>query len=325
MSWLSHARVLITFVGAIMLAAPTLVAAQDYPNRPIRLLVGFPPGGPTDIVGRLMAQWLTERLGQPVVIENRPGAGGNIATQAVIGSPPDGTTLIMLSHANAINATLYEKIPFNVLTDIVPVAGFVQVPNVVEVHPSFDVRSVADLIAYLKANPGKVNYASAGNGTSAHLGTELFKAMTGTQIVHVPYRGSGPALTDMLGGQIKLMFDSMPSSIEHVRANKLRALAVTSAKRSAALPDIPTVAETVPDYETVGWFGIGAPKGTPAAIVERLNREVNAGLTTATLANRFIELGATPHVATPAEYAAFVAAETEKWAKAVKFSGAKVD
>jgi tripartite-type tricarboxylate transporter receptor subunit TctC len=325
MSWLSQARVLIVLVVATLLGTTALVRAQDYPSRPIRLLVGFPPGGPTDIVGRLMAQWLTERLGQPVVIENRPGAGGNIATQAVIGSPPDGTTLLMLAHANAINATLYEKIPFNILTDIVPVAGLVQVPNIVEVHPSFDVHSVAELIAYLKANPGKVNYASAGNGTSAHLGTELFKAMTATQIVHVPYRGSAPALTDMLAGQIKLMFDSMPSSIEHVRANKLRALAVTSAKRSTALPNIPTVAETVPGFETIGWFGIGAPKGTPAAIVERLNREVNAGLANATLASRFVELGAVPHVATPAEYASFVATETEKWAKAVKFSGAKVD
>lgn len=299
--------------------------AQTYPASPVRLVVGFPPGGPTDIVARLMSQWLTERLGVPLVIENRPGAGSNIATQAVVNAPPDGGMLIMLSHANAINATLFTKMPFDILTDIVPVAGLIQVPNVVEVHPSLPVNSVADLIAYAKANPGKLNYASAGNGTSAHMAAELFKAMTGVNLVHIPYRGSGPAVTDMISGEVKLMFDSMPSSLEHIRAGRLRALAVTSTTRSPALPNVPTVADTVAGYETTGWFGIGAPKGTPASIVERLNREINAGLADASIQARLAAIGASPHVVTPAEYAAFVAAETSKWARAVKFSGAKVD
>jgi tripartite-type tricarboxylate transporter receptor subunit TctC len=311
--------------AAMLLGSLGAASAQDYPTRPVRLIAGFPPGGAADIMGRLVAAWLTDRLGQPVIVENRPGAGSNIATQAVANAPPDGGTLIVLSHANAINATLYEKIPFNILTDIVPVAGIVQVPNVVEVHPSLPVNSIAELIAYAKSNPGKLNYASAGNGTSAHLAPELFKAMTGADIVHVPYRGSGAALTDMIAGQMKLMFDTMPSSLEHIRAGTLRALAVTAAARSEALPDVPTVAETVPGYETNGWFGVGAPKGTPAVIVEKLNREINAGLANATMRTRLADLGATPHIVSPAQYNAFVAAETAKWARAVKFSGAKVE
>jgi tripartite-type tricarboxylate transporter receptor subunit TctC len=301
------------------------VLAQDYPTRPVRVIVGFPPGGPTDILARLMGQWLSDRLGQPFIIENRPGAGGNIATQAVATAAPDGATLLLLTHANAINATLYEKLPFNPLTDIVPVAGLAQVPNVVEVHPALPVTTIAELIAYAKANPGTINYASAGNGTSPHLASELFKAMTGTNIVHVPYRGSGPALIDMLAGQVQLMFDSIPSSLQHIRAGKLRALAVTSAQRSDVLPDVPTVADTLPGYEFIGWFGIGAPKGTPPQIIEKLNREINAGLADATMKKRFSELGAAPQFASPAQYSAFVAAETEKFAKAVKFSGARAE
>lgn len=311
--------------AAMLVGSFTPASAQDYPTRPVRLIAGFPPGGAADILGRLVAAWLTDRLGQPVIVENRPGAGSNIATQAVANAPPDGGTLIVLSHANAINATLYEKIPFNILTDIVPVAGIVQVPNVVEVHPSLPVNSIAELIAYAKSNPGKLNYASAGNGTSAHLAPELFKAMTDVDIVHVPYRGSGAALTDMIAGQMKLMFDTMPSSLEHIRAGTLRALAVTAAARSEALPDVPTVAETVPGYETNGWFGVGVPKGTPAQIVEKLNREINAGLANATMRTRLADLGATPHIVSPAQYSAFVAAETAKWARAVKFSGARVE
>jgi tripartite-type tricarboxylate transporter receptor subunit TctC len=311
--------------AAMLLGSFIPASAQDYPMRPVRLIAGFPPGGAADILGRLVAAWLTDRLGQPVIVENRPGAGSNIATQAVANAPPDGGTLIVLSHANAINATLYERIPFNILTDIVPVAGIVQVPNVVEVHPSLPVNSIAELIAYAKSNPGKLNYASAGNGTSAHLAPELFKAMTDVDIVHVPYRGSGAALTDMIAGQMKLMFDTMPSSLEHIRAGTLRALAVTAAARSEALPDVPTVAETVPGYETNGWFGVGAPKGTPAQIVEKLNREINAGLANAAMRTRLADLGATPHIVNPAQYSTFVAAETAKWARAVKFSGAKVE
>jgi tripartite-type tricarboxylate transporter receptor subunit TctC len=308
-----------------LLAGIGQTSAEDYPTRPVRWIVGFPPGGPTDIVARLMGQWLLERLGQPFIIENRPGAGGNIATQAVANAAPDGYTLLMASHANAINATLYQKLSFNFLSDIAPVAGLVRVPNVLEVNPSVPATTVAEFIAYAKANPGKISYASAGNGTSAHLAAELFKAMTGVDIVHVPYRGSGPALTDLLGGQVQVMFDSMPSSIEHIRAGKLRALAVTSATRSEALPDVPTIADTVPGYDTNGWFGVGAPKGTPRPIIERLNREINAGLADAKMKARFAELGASTIVATPAEFATYLGAETDKWAKAVQFSGAKVD
>jgi tripartite-type tricarboxylate transporter receptor subunit TctC len=300
-------------------------SSEDYPPRPVRVIVGFPPGGAADILARLTGQRLSDRFGQPFIIENRPGAGSNIATQAVVNSTPDGCTLLLFSHANAINATLYEKLPFNPLTDIVPVAGLAQLPNVAEVHPAFPVKTIAELIAYAKANPGKTSYASAGNGTSAHLAAELFKAMTGTIIVHVPYRGSGPALTDMIAGQVPLMFDTIASSAEHIRAGKLRALAVTSAQRLDTLPDVPTVAETLPGYEFVGWFGIGAPKGTSSQIVEKLNREINAGLADPTMKSRFADFGARPQPVSPAQYAAFVAAEAEKFAKAVKFSGAKVD
>jgi tripartite-type tricarboxylate transporter receptor subunit TctC len=299
--------------------------AQEYPNRPVRWVVGFPPGGPTDIVARLMGQWLQERLGQPFVIENRPGAGGNIATQAVLNAQPDGYTLLMASHANAINATLYQKLTFNFLTDNAPVAGLVRVPNVLEVHPSLPIRTVTDFIAHAKTAPGKISYASAGNGTSAHLAAELFKAMTGVDLQHVPYRGSAPALTDMLAGTVSVMFDSMASSIEHIRAGTLRAIAVTTAARADALPDLPTVAETVPGYDMTGWFGVIAPKGTPAAIVARLNREINLGLADARMKARFAEFGANTIVASPQEFAAYLAAETDNWAKAVKFSGARVD
>jgi tripartite-type tricarboxylate transporter receptor subunit TctC len=325
MSCMKNLRMLAICAGALstLFSGPT--SAEDHPARPVRLIVGFPAGGTGDILARLMGQWLSDRFGQPFIIENRPGAGGNIATQAVVNAAPDGCTLLLFTHANAINATLYEKLPFNSLTDIVPVAGLGQVQNVAEVHPAFPAKTIAELIAYAKANPGKTNYASAGNGTSAHLATELFKALTGTNIIHVPYRGSGPALTDLIAGQVQLMFDTIPSSLEHIRTGKLRALAVTSAQRSDALPDVPTVADTLPGYVFVGWFGVGAPKGTSTQIVERLNREINAGLTDATMKRRFADLGAAPQVVSPSEYAAFVAAETEKFAKAVKFSGAKVE
>lgn len=312
-------------IGALMGASTGHASAQDSSARPVRIIVGFPPGGPTDILARLTGRWLQDRLGQAFIVENRPGAGGNLAAQAVVNADPDGTTLLLVAHNNAINATLYEKLSFNFLTDIVPVAGLAQMPNVIEVHPAVPAMTIAELIAYAKANPGKLNYASAGNGTSPHLAAELFKAMTGTNIVHVPYRGSGPALNDMVAGQVQLMFDPMASSVELIRGGKLRALAVTSAERSDALPDVPTAASTVPGYVFVGWFGIGAPKGTPAQLVGKLNREINAGLADATMKQRLAEMGATPHVVSPGQYAEFLAAETEKFAKAVRISGAKVE
>ena len=316
---------LTALLGALSCDGIGAARAQDYPAHSVRLIVGFPAGGPTDIVARLMGQWLSERLGQQFIIENRPGAGSNIATQVVANAPGDGYTLLVVSHANAINATLYHALPFNFLTDIVPVAGLVQVPNVMEVNPSVPAKTVAEFIAYAKSNPGKISYASAGNGTSAYLAAELFKAMTGVDLVHVPYRGSAPALTDILAGQVQVMFDSLPSSIQHIKSGSLRALAVTTAARSDALPDVPTIAATVAGYATSGWFGVGAPKSTPGSIVEKLNREINAGLADPKLRARFAELGATTMIATPAEFGAYVAAETEKWGKAVQFSGAKVE
>jgi tripartite-type tricarboxylate transporter receptor subunit TctC len=299
--------------------------AQTYPIRPVRWILGFPPGGPTDIVVRLVGQYLAEKTGQPFVIENRPGAGGNLATQAVVNATPDGYTILAIAHANAINATLYQNLPFNFIRDIAPVAGLVQMPNVLEVHPSVPAKSVSEFIAYAKANEGKVSYASSGSGTSAHLAAELFKAMTGVPMLHVPYRGSGPALVDMLSGQVHVMFDTLSSSIEYIKADKLRALAVTSVSRSEALPEAPTVAATVPGYEVTAWFGVGVPKATPAAIVDTLNREINAGLNDPRIKARFADLGAAPFVASPSEMVAHVAAETERWKKAVQFSGAKVD
>jgi tripartite-type tricarboxylate transporter receptor subunit TctC len=312
--------------GAAAFPACSRIAwAQAYPSRPVRWILGFAPGGPTDIVVRVLGQHLSEKLGQQFVIENRPGAGGNLATQAVVNAAPDGYTLLAIAHGNAINATLYKQLPYNFIRDIVPVAGMVQMPNVLEVHPSIPAKTVAEFIAYLKSNEGKVSYASAGNGTSAHLAAELFKAMTGTSMQHVPYRGSGPALIDMLSGQVHVLFDTLSSSIQHIRDGKLRALGVTTATRSAALPDVPTIAETVPGFEFTAWFGVGVPKGTPNAIVEKLNREVNAALADPKITARFAELGALPFVATPAQMVTHVASETEKWGKAVKFSGATVD
>jgi tripartite-type tricarboxylate transporter receptor subunit TctC len=315
---------------ALWAAAPALAgiapaAAQAYPNRPVRWILGFAPGGPTDIVVRLIGQHLSEKLGQQFVIDNRPGAGGNLATQAVVTAPPDGYTLLAIAHANTINTTLYQKLPFDFIRDIVPVAGMVQMPNVLEVHPSVPVKTVPEFIAYAKANAGKITYASAGNGTSAHLAAELFKAMTGVPMQHVPYRGSGPALIDLVSGQVQVMFDTVSSSIQYIRSGKLRGIAVTTAKPSDALPDLPTIAATVPGFEVTAWFGVGVPKDTPADVVALLNREVNAALNDPKVKARFADLGAVPFPATQKEMVAFVAAETEKWGRAVKFSGAKVD
>ena len=317
-------------MSAIGLAVPALAglrpaAAQAYPNKPVRWVLGFAPGGPTDIVVRLLGQYLSDKLGQQFVIDNRPGAGGNLATQAVVTAPPDGYTLLAIAHANTINTTLYSKLPFDFIRDIVPVAGMVQMPNVLEVHPSVPVKTVPEFIAYAKANAGKVNYASAGNGTSAHLAAELFKAMTGVPMQHVPYRGSGPALIDLVSGQVHVMFDTVSSSIQYIRGGKLRAIAVTTATPSDALPGLPTIAQTVPGFEVTAWFGVGVPRGTPVEIVELLNREVSAGLNDPKIKARLADIGAVPFVATPAQMVAHVAAETEKWGRAVKFSGAKVD
>jgi tripartite-type tricarboxylate transporter receptor subunit TctC len=304
-------------------AAPA--SAQDYPSRPIRLIVPFGAGGPTDILARIIGHELSERLSQPVVIENRPGAGGNLGTQAAINSPPDGYTLLVVAHPNAINATLYTNLPFNFLNDIAPVSPLVRVTNVMEVTPSFPANTVAEFIAYAKANPGKVNFVSTGSGTSGHLAAELFKSMTGVDIVHVPYRTSVSALTDLMAGQVHVFFDLIPASLPHIRAGRLRALAVTSAKPTDLLPGVPSISETVPGFEISAWFGIGAPRGTPQAIIERLNRDITAVITEPRVKARLAELSAEVMTSTPAEFRRFMEAETEKWGRIVKFSGAKVD
>jgi tripartite-type tricarboxylate transporter receptor subunit TctC len=299
--------------------------ALDYPTRPVHLIVGYPAGGTTDILARLVGQFLSERLGQQFIIDNRSGAGNNIGTEAVVNAAPDGYTLLLVNPANAINATLYEKLQFNFIRDITPVAGIIRVPNVMEVNPAVPVKTVAEFIAYAKANPGKVNMASSGNGTSIHVSGELFKMMTGVDMLHVPYRGSAPALTDLMGGQVQVLFDNMPSSVEYIKAGKLRPLAVTTAARSDALPGVPTVAETVPGYEASAWFGLGAPRGTPPEIVDTLNAAVNAGLADPKLKTRLADLGGSMLVGTPADFGKIIAEETEKWAKVVKFSGARPD
>jgi tripartite-type tricarboxylate transporter receptor subunit TctC len=312
--------------GAAGLSAASRSArAQSYPTRPLRLLVGFPPGGGVDITARLLGQWLSERLGQQVVIDNRAGAGGNIATEAAVRASPDGYTLLLATPSNAINATLYSRLNFDFIRDISPVAGIMRVPLVMEVNPSFPATTVPEFIAYTKANPSKINMASAGTGTSLHMSGQLFKIMTGVELVHVPYRGGAPALTDLMGGRVQVIFSVMPETIEYVRAGKLRALAVTTASRSGELPDVPSVAEFVPGYEASSWYGVGAPKGTPVAIVEKLNREVNAALADAKMKSRFADLGGMLLPGSPADFGKFIAEETEKWAKVVKLSGAKAE
>jgi tripartite-type tricarboxylate transporter receptor subunit TctC len=311
-------------VGAAALPAVSRIArALDYPTRPVRVIVPFAPAGTTDILARLIGQWLSERLGQQFVIENRPGASTIIGTEAVVRAPADGYTLLLVGTPSAINATLFEKLSYNFLRDIAPVAGIMRVPNVMVVHPSFPAKTVPELIAYAKANPGKINQASPGAGTSTHMAGELFKAMTGTDIVQVQYRGNAPALTDLLAGQVQLGFDTMPASIEYIRAGKLRALAVGTLVRSEALPDIPTVNEFVPGYESSGYFGLGVPKNTPLAIVERLNGEINAGLADSTLKARLADLGAMTLAGSPADFGKLIADETEKWGKVIKFAGIK--
>jgi tripartite-type tricarboxylate transporter receptor subunit TctC len=310
---------------AVLPAISRFARAQTYPTRPVRLIIGYPPGGSADMTARLMGQWLSERLGQTFVIESRPGAATNIATEAVVHAPPDGYTLLLVAPANAINVTLYEKLNYNFLHDIAPVAGLIRFPNVMEVNPSVPAKTVPEFIAYAKANPGKLNMASSGNGSTIHVSGELFKMMTGISMIHVPYRGGAPALTDMISGQVQVMFDNVPTSIEFIRAGKLRPLAVTTAQRSEVLPDLPTVADFVPGYEASAWYGVGAPKGTPAEIIDKLNSEINAILANPKTKSRFAELGASLIGGLPADFGKLVVEETDKWGKVVRFSGAKPD
>jgi len=306
-------------------ALSTIARAQGYPTRPLHMISGYPPGGSADMTARLMAQWLSERLGQTVVIESRPGGGTNIATEAVVRAPPDGYTLLLVAPANAINASLYDKLNYNFIRDMAPVAGLIRFPNVVVVNPSVPVKTIPELIAYAKANPGKLNMASSGNGSTIHVSGELFKMLTGIKMVHVPYRGGAPALTDLISGQVHVMFDNLPTSIEYIRAGKLRGLAVTSTERSHLLPDVPTVSDYVPGYEASAWYGLGVPTGTPPDVIERLNEATNAVLADPKTLARFADLGATLLAGSAADFGKLVADETEKWAKVVKFSGAKPD
>jgi tripartite-type tricarboxylate transporter receptor subunit TctC len=312
--------------GAVLLPSTARRGwAQGYPTRPVRWVVGFPPGGSTDIVARIVAPWLSERLGQQVIVENKPGAGTNLAAQAVINAPPDGHTLLFVTPVNVINATLYGGLSFDFMRDIAPVAGIVSVPFVLVVNPAVPAMNVAELIEYAKANPGKISMCSAGVGSVPHMAGELFKLMTGVDMLHVPYRGSAPALTDLIGGHVQVMFDAMPASLPLIRSGALRPLAVTTSTRSAALPDLATVAETVHGYEASSWYGIGAPKGTPAEIIERLNREVAAGLENANVKARLLEANVAPQPFTSVQFGAHIAAETAKWGKVVRAVGAKVD
>jgi tripartite-type tricarboxylate transporter receptor subunit TctC len=308
-------------LAAIGLSAAATIgsaSAQDYPTRPVKWVVGYPPGGATDIIARLLGQRLSERLGQQFVIENKPGAGNNIATESVINAEPDGYTLLFINPANYINATLYANLKFNVVRDIAPIAAFNRVPNVMTVNKDVPAKTAAEFIAYVKANPGKVNLASSGNGTSVHLSGEMFMAMSGVKMQHVPYRGAAPAITDLLGGQVQLIFDNMPSILQHVRAGSVRALAVTGTTRSPLLPDVPVLADTIPGYEASALFGVGAPKNTPKAVIEKLNKEINAVLAEPAIKARLLDLGGEPLIGPPEAFGAMIVAETEKWKKVIE-------
>jgi len=310
--------------GAVALSALSRIAwAQSYPTHPVRIIVGFPPGTSSDITARLVAEWLSQRLGQQVIVENRAGAGTNIAAETVVQALPDGYSLLWVTQTNAINATLYESLKFNFIRDIEPVAGVIRVPTVMMVNPSVPAKTVPEFIAYAKANPDKINMSSPGIGSANHVLGEMFEMMTGTKLVHVPYKGS--QFPDLLSGQVQITFNPLPSSLNFINTGKLRALAVTSATRQAVLPDVPTVGEFVPGYEGNAWFGIGAPKNTPKEIVDKLNSEINAGLADPKLSARLIDLGGVPMLVTPAEFGKFIADETEKWGKVVKFAGLKVN
>ena len=321
-----HRRRFLRLAGASV-ALPAVARnalAQTYPTRPVKMIIGYPPGGSADITARLIAQFLSDKLGQPFIVESRPGAGTNIATEAVINAPADGYTIMLVAPANAINATLYEKLNHNYLRDTAQIAGLIRFPNVIVVNPSVPATTVPELIAHLKANPGKLNMASSGNGSTIHMSGELFKMMTGTDMIHVPYRGGALALTDMVGGQVQVMFDNVPTAAEFVKSGKLRGLAVTSTERSHVLPDLPTVAQYVPGYEASAWYGLGAPKNTPVEIIEILNKAVNAILADPVASARYKDLGASLLPGTAAEFTKLVTDETEKWGKVVKFAGAKV-
>jgi tripartite-type tricarboxylate transporter receptor subunit TctC len=307
-----------------MIALPNAQAA-DYPVKPVRWVVPYPPGGTTDVLARIVAQWLTEKMGQQFIVENKPGAGNNIGTEAVVNAAPDGYTMLLVNPAHGINASLYKKLPFNFIRDIAPVAGIVRTPNVMVVTNSLPVKTVPEFIAYCKANPTKVNMASSGSGTSTHLSGELFKAMTGCAMQHVPYKGAGPVLTDLIGGQIQVFFDNLPSSAGHIKSGAIRALAVTSAAREPSVPTVPTVGETVAGYEATAWFGIGMPKGAPREAIDRVNAEINRALADPKMRARLAELGGVPMVGSPEDFGKTIAAETEKWAKVVATSGATVD
>jgi tripartite-type tricarboxylate transporter receptor subunit TctC len=311
--------------AAALPALPRVARAQAYPTRPVRLVVGFPAGGGADIVARLIGQWLSERLGQPFVVENRPGAASNLAAQAVVRAPPDGYTLFLVTSVNALNATLYENLNFNFISDIAPVASISRVPNVMVVHPSFPAKTVPEFIAYAKANPGKINMASAGNGESGHVFSELFKMMARVELVHVPYRGAASALTDLLGGQVQVMFSTMPASIQYIRAGNLRPLAVTTATRWAGLSDVPTVGDFLPSYEANTWYGVGARKNTPAEIIDKLNKEINAGLPDPKMKARLAELGSTALAGSPADFGKLIADDTEKWGKVIRAANIKAE
>jgi tripartite-type tricarboxylate transporter receptor subunit TctC len=321
---LPRRRFLHLAAGAAALPAMSRIAsAQSYPSRAVRVIFGFPAGGGSDTIARLMGQWLSERLGQPFVIENRPGNVTNIATEAVVRAPADGYTLLLATSPNATNATLYPNLNFNFIRDIAPIASIGRIASIMEVNPSFPARTVDEFITYAKANPGKTRYGSTGNGTAGHMSGELFKMMTGVTMVHVPYRSAPPALADLIAGQVQVMFDPIATSIESIRAGKLRPLAVTTLMRSPMLPDIPTVSDVLPGYSSSAWFGFGAPKGTPVEIVDKLNNEINAGLEDINMKTRLAELGVTVTAGSPAGFGRFIAEETEKWAKVVKFAGLK--
>jgi tripartite-type tricarboxylate transporter receptor subunit TctC len=313
-------------VGAAALSAFSPIAnAQTYPARPVRIIAAFAAGGGVDITARLIGQWLSDRLGQSFITENRPGAGGNIGTEAVVNAPPDGHTLLLATIPNAVNGALYEKLNFNFIRDIAPVAGIIRVPMAILAHPSLPAATVPELIAYAKANPGKINMASAGTGSAPHLAGELFNAMAGIKLAHVPYRGQGPALGDLLGGQVQVMFATTPGTTDYVRTGRLKGLAVTTASRAEVLPELPTIGEFLPGYEASQWYGVGAPKNTPAEIVDKLNKEINTALADPKMKARFAEIGGEVLPGSPADFGKFIAEETEKWEKVVKFAGLKPD
>ena len=312
-------------VALAALGLSGIASAADYPVRPVKWIVPYPPAGTTDVLARIVAQWLSENLGQQVIVENRPGAGNNIGTEAVVNAAPDGYTMLLVNPANGINASLYKKLSFNFIRDIAPVAGLVRTPNVMVVTNSLPVKTVAEFIAYCKANPSKVNMASSSSGTSTHLSGELFKSMTGCNMVHIPYKGAGPVLTDLIGGQVQVFFDNLPSSAGHIKGGSIRALAVTSVAREPSFPDLPTVADTVPGYEATAWFGVGMPKGTPREAIDKMNAAVNRALADPKMRARLADLGGAPIPGTPEDFGKVIVAETEKWAKVVAASGATVD